>query len=107
MVQTASLERELGDKGFVNIRRWCRGSIPSCSRRAADGVLDLPRPVFTYVGRVSAEKNLDEFLRPRSARLQARRRRRPASSSVPRALPGVVFTGWKKGEELSRYYSAS
>src|SRR4051812_20010056 len=63
MVQTDSLERELRQKGFANIRRWCRGVDTDLFRPLdAHGLPDLPRPVFTYAGRVSAEKNLDDFL---------------------------------------------
>ncbi|MFZ1431358.1 MAG: glycosyltransferase family 1 protein [Geminicoccaceae bacterium] len=108
MVQTASLERELGDKGFINIRRWCRGVDTELFQPcAADGVLDLPRPVFTYVGRVSAEKNLDEFLRLDLPGTKLVVGDGPQLASYRERYPAAVFTGWKKGEELSRYYSAS
>ena len=83
MVQTDSLERELRTKGFVNIRRWCRGVDTEMFRPVeAQGLLDLPRPVFTYVGRVSAEKNLDDFLGARPAWHQTRRRRRAAARAA-------------------------
>lgn len=108
MVQTASLERELGDKGFVNIRRWCRGVDTELFQPcAADGLLDLPRPVFTYVGRVSAEKNLDDFLRLDLPGTKLVVGDGPQLPSYRERYPAAVFAGWKKGEELSRYYSAS
>ena len=108
MVQTDSLERELRTKGFVNIRRWSRGVDTELFRPVeAAGLLDLPRPVFTYVGRVSAEKNLDEFLAldlPGSKLVVGEG---PQLADYREAHPEVVFTGWKRGDELSRYYSAS
>ena len=63
MVQTDSLERELRAEGFRNIRRWSRGVDAELFRPyPSEGFLDLPQPVFLYVGRVSSEKNLEGFL---------------------------------------------
>ena len=108
MVQTDSLERELTTKGFVNIRRWCRGVDTELFRPIeARGLLDLPRPVFTYVGRVSAEKNLDDFLGLDLPGTKLVVGAGPQLATYRERYPEVVFTGWKKGEELSRYYSAS
>ena len=108
MVQTDSLERELRTKGFVNIRRWCRGVDTELFRPIeAHGLMDLPRPVFTYVGRVSAEKNLDDFLGLDLPGTKLVVGAGPQLASYRERYPEVVFTGWKKGEELSRYYSAS
>ena len=108
MVQTDSLERELRGKGFANIRRWCRGVDTELFQPVSvDGFLDLPRPVFTYVGRVSAEKNLADFLRldlPGSKLVVGDG---PQLGEYRQRFPKVVFAGWKRGDELSRYYSAS
>jgi glycosyltransferase involved in cell wall biosynthesis len=108
MVQTESLERELGGRGFANIRRWSRGvDTDLFSPRAASGLLHLPRPVFTYVGRVSAEKNLGDFLAldlPGSKLVVGDG---PQLGEYRQRFPGVTFAGWKRDEELSRYYSAS
>lgn len=108
MVQTDSLEQELREKGFVNIRRWCRGVDTELFRPVeARGLLDLPRPVFAYVGRVSAEKNLDDFLSLDLPGTKLVVGAGPQLASYRERYPDVVFTGWKRGEELSRYYSAS
>lgn len=108
MVQTDSLERELKAKGFTNIRRWCRGVDTELFRpRAAEGALDLPRPIFTYVGRVSAEKNLGDFLALDLPGTKLVVGDGPQLAEYRRRYPGVVFAGWKQGEELSRCYSAS
>lgn len=108
MVQTDSLERELRAKGFANIKRWCRGVDTDLFQpRPADGLLDLPRPVFTYVGRVSAEKNLGDFLRldlPGSKLVVGDG---PQLREYRQRFPEVVFAGWKQGLDLSRCYSAS
>jgi glycosyltransferase involved in cell wall biosynthesis len=108
MVQTDSLERELRQKGFANIRRWCRGVDTDLFRpRDAHGLPDLPRPVFTYVGRVSAEKNLDDFLGLDLPGTKLVVGEGPQLAAYRARYPEVVFAGWKQGEELSRCYSAS
>jgi glycosyltransferase involved in cell wall biosynthesis len=108
MVQTDSLERELGGKGFTNIRRWSRGVDTELFRpRDTDGLLALPRPVFTYVGRVSAEKNLGDFLALDLPGTKLVVGEGPQLAEYRERYPSVVFAGWKQGEELSRYYSAS
>lgn len=108
MVQTESLERELRGKGFANIRRWCRGVDTEAFRpRSTDGLPDLPRPVFTYVGRVSAEKNLLDFLRLDLPGTKLVVGDGPQLAEYRERHPEVVFAGWKKGDELSSYYSLS
>ena len=108
MVQTASLERELGAKGFVNIRRWCRGVDTKLFQpRSPLGLPELSRPVFTYVGRVSAEKNLDDFLRLDLPGTKLVVGDGPQLPAYRERYPSAVFVGWKTGEELSRYYTAS
>jgi glycosyltransferase involved in cell wall biosynthesis len=108
MVQTDSLERELKAKGFANIKRWCRGVDTELFQpRSADGLLDLPRPVFTYVGRVSAEKNLGDFLALNLPGSKLVVGDGPQLREYRQRFPEVVFAGWKQGQDLSRYYSAS
>jgi glycosyltransferase involved in cell wall biosynthesis len=109
MVQTDSLERELRAKDFANIRRWCRGVDTELFRPCApdDGLAGLPRPVFTYVGRVSAEKNLDEFLGLDLPGTKLVVGGGPQLGGYRERYPDVVFAGWKRGEGLSRCYSAS
>ena len=63
--------------------------------------------MFTYVGRVSAEKNLDDFLVLDLPGTKLVVGDGPQLASYRERYPDVVFAGWKKGEELSRYYSAS
>ncbi len=63
MVATEGIEAELKGWGVGRIMRWKRGVDTDlfCPRDKA--FLDhLPRPVSLYVGRVSAEKNIEAFL---------------------------------------------
>ncbi len=106
MAATPSLARELEVLGFERVMPWTRG---------VDTDLFRPRPVrhfgedpvFLYVGRVSAEKNLAAFLDldlpgtkvvvgdgPQLAELEARYR-------------DVVFTGKRTGEALAECYASA
>lgn len=108
MVQTDSLEQELRAKGFKNIRRWCRG-VDTELFRPLPGPhgLDLPRPIFTYVGRVSSEKNIEDFLALDLPGTKLVVGGGPQLEDYRRRYPEVVFAGWKTGEDLVRAYAAS
>jgi glycosyltransferase involved in cell wall biosynthesis len=62
MVATASLEHELGARGFRKLGAWTRGVDTDLFRPDEVAELDFPRPIFMTVGRVAVEKNLDAFL---------------------------------------------
>jgi glycosyltransferase involved in cell wall biosynthesis len=106
MVATQSIESELAARGFANISRWTRGVDLDLFRPDKPTVLDLPRPIHLYVGRVAVEKNIGAFLSlklpgskvvigdgPQRAALQARHR-------------DVHFLGAKHGEDLARHVAA-
>jgi glycosyltransferase involved in cell wall biosynthesis len=106
MAATPSLARELEAQGFERVMPWTRG---------VDTELFRPRPlrhfgaapVFLYVGRIAAEKNIAAFLDldlpgrkvivgggPQLAELQAR-------------YPEVLFTGKRTGEALAECYASA
>ena len=106
MAATPSLARELEAQGFERVVPWTRG---------VDTGLFRPRrvrhfgagPVFLYVGRIAAEKNIEGFLDldlpgrkvvvgagPQLAELQAR-------------YLDVLFTGKRTGEALAECYASA
>ena len=107
MVATPSIRRDLEARGFDNIADWCRGVDTELFRPGREPALQLPRPVYLYVGRVAVEKNLEAFLAmpigagsklvvgggPQLAQLQAR-------------YPDVRFAGARFGEDLARHYAS-
>lgn len=113
MVQTKTLEEQLGARGFRNIRRWGRAVDTAFFRpmRGTDGFdpdfLDLPRPIFLYLGRVSAEKNLDAFLDLDLPGSKVVVGDGPARAGLERAYPGAHFLGYRTGDDLSRHLSAA
>ncbi len=108
MVATPGLKRELEDRGFARVRPWSRGVDTELFRPRDDPALDLPKPVYLYVGRVAVEKNIEAFLKldlpvgtklvvgdgPQRAALQARH-------------PEAVFAGARQGEDLARHYASA
>ena len=107
MVATRSLERELKDRGFGNLRLWSRGVDVELFRPGPKEWLDLPRPVHLYVGRVAVEKNVEAFLQldlPGSKLVVGNG---PQLAELKVKYPEVRFAGPKFGKKLARYYAAS
>jgi len=107
MVATESMRYELTARGFERIGIWSRGVDTTRFHPGCSPALQLPRPVFLYVGRVAAEKSLPAFLEldlPGSklvvgdGHLMAELRRR---------YPAVCFAGRQEGETLVRYYASA
>ncbi len=63
MVPSEGTARILRRHGFGHVQRWSHGIDLDEFRPTPGASLSLPRPVFLYVGRVSPEKNLEDFLR--------------------------------------------
>lgn len=106
MVATRTLERDLAARGFKNLRLWSRGVDTDRFKPGPKDWLDLPRPVFLYVGRVAIEKSVEDFLRldlPGSKLVVGDG---PQLAELRERYPAVRFTGPKFGAELARYYAA-
>ena len=107
MVATRTLEKDLTARGFKNLRMWSRGVDIELFKPGAKDWLDLPRPVFLYVGRVAIEKSVEEFLKldlPGSKLVVGDG---PQLAELRLRYPAVRFTGPKFGAELARHYAAS
>ncbi len=107
MVATESVRRELHRRAFPRIVPWTRGVDETLFRPGAAAAVVLPRPVFLYVGRVSPEKNLPDFLDldlPGSKLVVGDG---PLLPVLRRRYPGVCFVGRQDGEALVRHYAAA
>lgn len=107
MVATRTLHEELAGRGFGNLRTWSRGvDLERFTPGPRDLLPHLPRPIFTYVGRLAVEKNIDAFLAldlpgsklvvgdgPEMARLKA-------------AYPKAHFAGARHGDDLVAHFRA-
>lgn len=107
MVGSAMLEAELHSRGFIRLARWSLGVDTSLFRPRPERALSFRDPVFLFVGRLAAEKNVDQFLRldlpgskvvvgdgPQRAALQAR-------------YPRAHFLGTRTGEALVEAYTSA
>jgi glycosyltransferase involved in cell wall biosynthesis len=107
MVSTPSLERDLTARGFSNIVRWTRGVDTSLFRPRQESILDLPRPVFLYVGRVAVEKNLEAFLSLDLPGSKVVAGDGPARVGLERQYPDARFLGAHVGADLARIYASA
>ena len=108
MVATPSLEQDLAKRGFRNLMRWTRGVDSSLFRPRQDqSSLNLPRPIFLYVGRVAPEKNLGAFLSLGLPGSKVVVGEGPALPALKAAHPEAHFLGLREGEALAEVYGAA
>ena len=108
MVATQSLRDDLAERGFRNIKAWTRGVDLDLFRPHDRGdFLDLPRPVFVYIGRVAVEKNIAAFLDLDLPGTKVVVGGGPQLASLQAAYPAVRFTGPRFGDKLSRSYASA
>ncbi len=106
MVATPSLEAELRERGFgPNLRRWSRGIDLTLFWPRPRPDCDWPRPILLYVGRVSKEKGIDDFLAIPHAGTKVIVGDGPARAELQRRYPEAQFLGYRSGEELAKTYA--
>jgi len=107
MAPTPSIRDELSGRGFARVTVWTRGVDHALFRPRPGAALDLPRPIFLYVGRVALEKNLEALLNldlPGSTVVVGEG---PARQSLRQRFPCAHFLGAKFGEDLARIYASA
>ncbi len=104
MVATPDVERRLAARGFTNLVRWSRGVDTELFRPGPHALLDVPRPIFLYAGRVAVEKNIEAFLALDLPGTKWVVGDGPARPELQRRFPNAVFFGMKTGEALAWHY---
>ena len=109
LVPTKSMRAEIAARRFDDDKlvTWCRGVDTATFKPEPRVELDLPRPIFTYAGRLAVEKNLEAFLSldlPGSKMLIGDGPARPA---LAKKYPDVHFAGYRFGEDLAATYAAA
>ena len=108
MIATPSLEKELVGRGFrAPIRRWSRGVDLGIFRPRPKAESPYPRPILLYVGRVSHEKGIDDFLKLKTKGTKLVVGDGPARAALEREYRDAVFFGYRKGEALGEVYAAA
>ena len=107
MCPSPSVLRELTEWGFTNAAEWSHGVDTAVFHPQPKDFIDLPRPLFMYVGRVAVEKNLPAFLSldlPGSKMVVGDG---PARAGLSRRFPQVHWRIANGDAELSRYFAAA
>jgi len=107
MAPTPSIRDDLTRRGFASVRVWTRGVDHARFRPRAGSALDLPRPIFLYVGRIAVEKNLEALLSldlPGSTVLVGDG---PARERLARRFRHAHFLGVRFGEALAETYASA
>ena len=107
MVPAPAVYRELEARGFANLKLWSHGVDTNVFRPMAKDYLDLPRPLFMFIGRVTVDKNLPAFLDLDLPGSKAVVGSGPARDQLIKKYPETPFFIAENDAELARYYNAA
>ncbi len=107
LVPTPSIQLRLEARGFQHTCIWPRGVDTKLFHPRGKGGLYLPRPIFMYMGRVAAEKNIAAFLQLELPGSKVVVGDGPDLDRLAREYPSAYFTGFKFGEELAVHLDAA
>jgi glycosyltransferase involved in cell wall biosynthesis len=107
MVATESVASDLSKRGFERLMRWSRGVDAERFRPRPTSVLDMPRPIFLYVGRLAVEKNIAAFLALDLPGSKVVVGEGPATKALKAAYPNAHFLGLKTDEVLAEIYASA
>jgi glycosyltransferase involved in cell wall biosynthesis len=107
MAPTPTVEEELRAQSVGNIGRWSRGVDTTVFQPSEPLRLDVPGPVFLYVGRVSVEKNIRAFLQLDLPGTKVVAGVGPALEGLRQRHPEARFVGVLPADELARLYSTA
>lgn len=110
LVGTASLIRELEARRVGRrLVHWPRGVDTAHFHpgQRREGIYDLPRPVWLYVGRVAVEKTLDHFLRLALPGTKVVVGDGPSRAELQRRFPEAVWRGWRFGDDLAAHFASA
>ena len=107
MVATPSMQNQLESRGFTKLARWSRGVDVELFRPTDERIVDLPRPISLYLGRVAVEKNIEDFLKLDLPGTKLIIGDGPERVELERKYPQAVFVGYKFGKELAAHVAAA
>jgi glycosyltransferase involved in cell wall biosynthesis len=107
MVATSSMKKTLEEHGFKNLAYWTRGVDVERFVPLEKSVLDLPRPIAVYLGRVAVEKNIEEFLKLRVGGSKVVIGDGPALEALKQKYPEAHFLGYRENGDLARHLASA
>lgn len=106
LVATEQQRRDLVAHGFANVVLWSRGVDTDLFKPRGREHLDLPRPIFAYMGRVAVEKNLDAFLSLDLPGTKVVIGDGPDRALLEGRYPQARFLGYRFGVDLAQCLSS-
>lgn len=106
LVASESLKCELEQKGFTNLNIWSRGVDIDLFRPQSNNAKS-DNPIFTYVGRIAPEKNLEAFLELALPGEKWVIGDGPQLMALKSRYPSVRFFGFLHGKGLATRLAAS
>ncbi len=109
LIATQSLEDKLKSWGFnMPMKRLTRGvDLDIFKPDKCDLFENLPKPVALFVGRVSIEKNIEDFLTMPWPGSKVVVGDGPSFQTLKNKYPNTSFVGRKTGHDLANHYRAS
>lgn len=110
LVGTCSMIRELSLRGVGRkLVHWPRGVDTGRfhPEHRRDEVYPLPRPIWLYVGRVAAEKALDDFLALPLRGTKVIVGDGPERAVLQERYRDAVFRGWRFGDDLAAHFASA
>lgn len=107
MCPSSSVFRELREWRFSNAVEWSHGVDTDTFHPQDKTFLDVPRPLFMYVGRVAVEKTLPAFLSLDLPGTKMVVGDGPARAKLMKRFPQVQWRIANGDAELSRYFAAA
>jgi glycosyltransferase involved in cell wall biosynthesis len=107
MVPTRSMRKTLVDRGFKDIVIWSRGVLTDVFKPDDPVDYDSAGPVWVYVGRVSVEKSIEDFLNLSLPGTKVIIGDGPDRQRLARTYPECRFLGYKFGRDLARHVAGA
>jgi glycosyltransferase involved in cell wall biosynthesis len=107
MVSTASIANDLQNRGFKRLMHWSRGVDHTQFSPAKKAVMDLPRPIFLYAGRLAQEKNIEAFLSLDLPGSKVVAGDGPSRKALQTAFPDAHFLGAQTSDALAVLYASA
>jgi glycosyltransferase involved in cell wall biosynthesis len=107
LVATEKMRTLLEGRGFARVAEWTLGVDLDLFRPVPDRFTDLPRPVFTYVGRLAIEKDVPAFLELDLPGTKLVVGDGPDRVALQKRFPQARFVGMRHGAELAACYQRS
>lgn len=105
LIPSAETKAELEQYNFGNELVICKNGVDTKLFRPRERTLKAKRPLLLYVGRVSREKNIEDFLNAKTAGEKHIVGDGPYKEILMKRYPDAVFHGALQGNKLARMYA--